>query len=154
MGRSYAGILGPLAFVTELARGALRSAGTESTVTTAVAALFAFAAIGFVLGELAGWIVNDSVRSRLALEIAAAKPKAPAANAGGATMAVPSAPNAAAANLNATAKPNAAAKQSVAAKPNVATAAAKPTPQPAKPNAAKPNVATAAARATAGANNS
>ena len=115
MGRSYAGILGPLAFVTEIARGVLRSAGTESTVMTAVAALFVFAFVGFVLGELAGWIVNDAVRSRLAAEIAAAKPKTAAA------------------------KPNVAVAPPVAAttataKPNVAATAAKPNPQPVKPN--------------------
>ena len=87
MGRSYAGILGPLAFLTEIARGASRSAGTESTVMTAVAALFVFAFVGFVLGELAGWIVNDSIRSRLAAEIAAAKPVASAAGPGVAAVA-------------------------------------------------------------------
>jgi hypothetical protein len=135
MGRSYAGILGPLAFVTEIARGVLRSAGNESTVTTAVAALFVFAAVGFVLGELAGWIVNDAVRSRLAMEIAAAKPKTAAS------------------------KPNAAVAPPVtatttAAKPNVAATAVKPIPPPVKPNnptttaATKPNVP-----AAAGANN-
>jgi hypothetical protein len=138
MGRSYAGILGPLAFVTEVARGVSRSAGTESTVMAAVAALFAFAVIGFVLGELAGWIVNDSVRSRLAAEIAAAKPKAAAAKPGVAADAAPLA-----ANAN-------------AAKPNAAATAIKPNPQPVKPNtatarnavassaAAKPNVPAAA----------
>ena len=134
MGRSYAGILGPLAFVTEIARGVLRSAGNESTVTTAVAALFVFAAIGFVLGELAGWIVNDAVRSRLAMEIAAAKPKTTASKPN--TAATPAVPNA------------------TTAKPNVAATAVKPIPPPIKPNnptttaAARPNLP-----ATAGANN-
>ena len=71
--------------------------------------LFAFALIGFVLGELAGWIVNDSVRSRLAVEIAAAKPKESAVK-----------PNAAAAIV----KPNtttasSATTNSAAAKPKV-----------------------------------
>ena len=39
MGRSYAGILGPLAFVTEIVRGVSHSAGTDSTIMTAVGAL-------------------------------------------------------------------------------------------------------------------
>jgi hypothetical protein len=137
MGRSYAGILGPLAFMTEIARGVLRSAGTESTVMTAIGALFAFALIGFVLGELAGWIVNDAVRSRLAMEIAAAKPKAAAVKPAVAPAATPVAAN-------------------TAVKPNVQPTAAKPNPPPAKPNtppqnqaatagaAAKPNVPAAA----------
>ena len=134
MGRSYAGILGPLAFVTEIARGVLRSAGTESTVMTAVAALFVFAFVGFVLGELAGWIVNDAVRSRLAAEIAAAKPKAAAAKPGVAATPAPVATTAA------------------VAKPNVAATAVKPNPQPVKPTtttsaATKPSVpATAGAK--------
>lgn len=137
MGRSYAGILGPLAFMTEIARGVLRSAGTESTVMTAIGALFAFALIGFVLGELAGWIVNDAVRSRLAMEIAAAKPKAAAVKPAVAPAATPVAAH-------------------TAVKPNVQPTAAKLNPQPAKPNtppqnqaatagaAAKPNVPAAA----------
>jgi len=135
MGRSYAGVLGLLAFLTEIARGVSRSAGNESTVTTAVAALFVFAAVGFVLGELAGWIVNDAVRSRLAAEIAAAKPKIAASkpNVAAVAPAVPSA---------------------VTARPNVAATAAKPNPLPVKSNnpttsaAARPNVP-----AAAGANN-
>jgi len=133
MGRSYAGILGPLAFVTEIARGVLRSAGTESTVMTAVAALFVFAFVGFVLGELAGWIVNDAVRSRLAAEIAAAKPKTVAAKPG-----VPATPAPIATTV-------------ATAKPNVAATAVKPNPQSVKPTtaattsaAAKPNVPAAA----------
>jgi hypothetical protein len=137
MGRSYAGILGPLAFVTEIARGVSRAAGNESTVMSAVVALFVFAAIGFVLGELAGWIVNDSVRSRLAAEIAAAKPNVAAAKPGVAATVVPAVANAA------------------IAKPNVAATTVRPNPQPIKPN--KPTTNTAAARpnvpVTAGANN-
>lgn len=79
MGRSYAGILGPLAFLTEILHGLSHGGGSNSTIASAIVALFAFATIGFVLGELAAWIVDDSVRSRLAAELAAAKPSATAA---------------------------------------------------------------------------
>jgi hypothetical protein len=71
MGRAYAGVMGPLAFVTVLLRCLLRSVAVETTIWQAVAALFAFAAIGGVIGQLAGWIIDDSVRQRLAAEIAA-----------------------------------------------------------------------------------
>jgi hypothetical protein len=71
MGRAYAGILGPLAFLTVLVRCLLRSVAVETTVWQAVAAMFLFAAIGGVMGQIAGWIVDDSVRAQLAAEIAA-----------------------------------------------------------------------------------
>ena len=71
MGRAYAGVLGPLAFLTVLVRSLLRSVAVETTVWQAVAALFVFAAIGALIGQIAGWIVDDSVRGRLAAEIAA-----------------------------------------------------------------------------------
>ena len=132
MGRSYAGILGPLAFFTEIFRGVFHSAGTEATVTSAIVALIAFAAIGFVLGELAGWVVDDSIRSRLAAEIASAKPKTAAAKP---TVAAQTA-----------APPTAVSPITVpptAAKPNPIAAPAKPNPQPAKPNPPKPAAAPA-----------
>jgi hypothetical protein len=71
MGRAYAGVMGPLAFLTTLVRCQLRSVSVETTVVQAVLCLFVFAAIGGVIGQLAGWIVDDSVRARLAAEIAA-----------------------------------------------------------------------------------
>jgi hypothetical protein len=71
MGRAYAGVMGPLAFLTVLVRCLLRTVSVETTIWQAVAGLFLFAAIGGLIGQLAGWIVDDSVRARLAEEIAA-----------------------------------------------------------------------------------
>ena len=71
MGRAYAGVMGPLAFLTVVVRCLLRSVSVETTIWQAVAGLFLFAAIGGLIGQLAGWIVDDSVRGRLAEEIAA-----------------------------------------------------------------------------------
>ena len=71
MGRAYAGVMGPLAFLTVLVRCLLRSVSVETMVWQAIAGLFLFAAIGGLIGQLAGWIVDDSVRGRLAEEIAA-----------------------------------------------------------------------------------
>jgi hypothetical protein len=69
--RSYAGVLGCLAFATVVGRGLLHSSGLEATVGAAVAWMAAFGAIGFVVGRLARSIVEESVRSRMAEELSA-----------------------------------------------------------------------------------
>jgi hypothetical protein len=66
VGRRYAGVLGLLAFVTVLTRGLVHGAAAEPTLLAAAVNLFAFAFIGYIVGQVAGWIVLDSVRSRLA----------------------------------------------------------------------------------------
>ncbi len=70
MGRSFAGILGPVAFMTVLGRGLLARHAVESTLLVAWFALLAFSAIGYVAGSIAGWIVDQSVRDRFAAELA------------------------------------------------------------------------------------
>lgn len=69
MGRSYAGVLGPLAFATVLIRGALQAGGSESTLGTACLALWMFSAIGYVTGRIAEWIVEDSVTTKVSAEL-------------------------------------------------------------------------------------
>lgn len=71
MGRTYAGVLGLLAFQAVMMRGLLRSAGVEATFWQATLALFGFAALGYIAGNTAAWIVGESVRSGLAAEAAA-----------------------------------------------------------------------------------
>ena len=71
MGRAYAGVLGPLAFVTLLVRGLIRGWPAESALSAAWLGLVAMALVGLVVGRLAGWIVDDSVRSRMLAEMAA-----------------------------------------------------------------------------------
>jgi hypothetical protein len=66
--RTYAGILGPLAFVVCLARGFIHAWGAETTLLQAWISLWAFAMLGAVLGWMAGRIVEDEVRSRIAAE--------------------------------------------------------------------------------------
>jgi hypothetical protein len=73
MARTYAGVLGSLAFFTVLAQAVLRAVPTEAAIDLAIVCLIAFAVIGAVVGQLAGWIVDDSVRSRLAAEVAAVR---------------------------------------------------------------------------------
>lgn len=70
MGRTYAGILGPLAFATILARSLIDGGGSVETLSTALACLFGFAAIGYVAGQIAESIVWEAVRARFNKEMA------------------------------------------------------------------------------------
>lgn len=64
MGRAYAGILGLLAFALAIARGALAGSGIEATILAASGALFVLAAVGYIAGQTADFLVNDSVRTQ------------------------------------------------------------------------------------------
>ena len=69
MARTYAGILGPLAFLTVLARGLLGGGGTELVLYHAWGSLLAFAALGGLIGWFAERTVQDSVNGRIAAEL-------------------------------------------------------------------------------------
>jgi len=71
VGRTYAGILGFLAFCTTLARGGFAGGDARATVQTACLHMVVFAMVGFVIGQVATWVIEDSLRSRLAYELAA-----------------------------------------------------------------------------------
>lgn len=71
MGRVYAGILGPLAFLAVAVRGWKNGWPTESSLLSAWLAFVALAAIGYIVGRLAEWIVDESVRTRMLAELAA-----------------------------------------------------------------------------------
>ncbi len=80
MGKAYAGVLGPLACGMILARGLLAGGGLESTIAVGCAALFVFAALGWIAGQLAERFVRESVRTRFqaalqSLDAARKKPK-------------------------------------------------------------------------------
>jgi len=68
MGGIYADILGLVAFATTVAHSLIHGGGAESTLKVAVIYLFLFAAIGLVLGRIAEWAMEDSLRSRLRAE--------------------------------------------------------------------------------------
>lgn len=70
MGRTYAGVLGCLAFATVLVHGAIHHAGLEATVVRAVGMMVGFAVVGFLLGSVAQNVVEESVRARMAQELA------------------------------------------------------------------------------------
>ena len=71
MGRAYAGILGPLAFAITIARGLALGSGVEGTFLAASAALFLFAAIGYVVGQTADYLVSESVQTQFRAAMAA-----------------------------------------------------------------------------------
>lgn len=68
MARLYAGILGPLAFLTCLARGLLHAWRCETVLWRAWISLWVFAALGGVMGWIAGRIVEQEVRARLSTQ--------------------------------------------------------------------------------------
>ena len=71
MGRSYGGILGLLAFLTMIARGVVHGGGTEPTLFAAWLSLLAFVPLGCIAGRLAEWTLEESIRSKLAADLAA-----------------------------------------------------------------------------------
>jgi hypothetical protein len=77
MGRSYAGILGCVAFFAEMARGVGHQSGLESVTPGAIVALFGFAAVGYLGGTIAEAIVRDSVQATLANEVNEIKSEQP-----------------------------------------------------------------------------
>jgi hypothetical protein len=79
MGRTYAGVLGPIAFLTVTVRGLKQGGGVEPVLLAAWLALVAFAALGYVVGRLAGWMVEQSVMSRIDQELTAREAEAQAA---------------------------------------------------------------------------
>lgn len=71
MGRTFAGILGPLAFLTITARGLLCGESADTLLWAAWLGLWIFAAIGGIAGWIASRTVEESVRARVAAELAA-----------------------------------------------------------------------------------
>lgn len=69
MGRSYAGILGLLSFATVVARSLVHGGELSVTVPTACLVLFAFAALGYVVGSIAAVVVSDSVHAKFNTEL-------------------------------------------------------------------------------------
>ena len=69
MGRAYAGILGPLAFVAVLIRGVRHGWPAEGLLLAAWLGLVAMALVGLVAGCLANGVVEESVRRRMRDEL-------------------------------------------------------------------------------------
>lgn len=73
MGRTYAGILGPLAMAVVICRGLVESGGVESTLSMATVYLVVFSVVGGVIGIIAQSTVDESVRAKLEQELAGGK---------------------------------------------------------------------------------
>jgi hypothetical protein len=71
VGRIYSGILGLLAFQTTLLRGWFHHGDLQSTLWAAWLSLILFAAVGLIIGYIAGQIVRESVVGRANAELAA-----------------------------------------------------------------------------------
>ncbi|MEX0936773.1 MAG: hypothetical protein WDZ59_02855 [Pirellulales bacterium] len=66
MGRNYAGIMGALAWVVVVVRGIKDGGSAQSVMTAATVSVIAFAALGWIVGSMAQWIVDQSVRDQWA----------------------------------------------------------------------------------------
>jgi hypothetical protein len=66
----YGGVLGLLAFLTVLTRGLIHGGGAETTLWRAMVCLMVFGLVGHIVGRVAAWIVEDSVRATIAAELA------------------------------------------------------------------------------------
>lgn len=71
MGRTYAGILGPLAMVVIICRGLKDSAGLEGTLTLAIVALAIYAIVGSIVGQIAQATIDESVRLKIERQLEA-----------------------------------------------------------------------------------
>lgn len=69
MARTYAGILGPLAFLTSLALGVLHAEETDSVLFAAWVSLLVFSVVGCVIGWIAGRTVEESVQAIISAEL-------------------------------------------------------------------------------------
>ena len=81
MGRTYAGIFGLLAFGTVIARGVLRGGNLASALLTASGALFAFAALGYIIGSIAERTIVEAIEFKFHAQWQAAESAHHAANA-------------------------------------------------------------------------
>lgn len=69
MGATYAGILGSIAFVVVLVRGAIHGSSAENVLVVGIGCLMAFAAAGYVAGRVAEQVVIESVTHRFSDEL-------------------------------------------------------------------------------------
>jgi hypothetical protein len=78
MGRTYAGILGTLACLVTAARALLAGAADDGALLSAWWAMLTFAAVGGILGSLAGAAAEEAAQKQVEQEWAEHKPRAAA----------------------------------------------------------------------------
>lgn len=69
MGRTYAGVLGLVAFLTVVVRALGQQSGASATFPTAAAMLFVFAGIGYAIGGIAERSIAADLKARFAEEM-------------------------------------------------------------------------------------
>ena len=65
MCRTFGGVMGLVAFATTLAQGLIHHGHVDSTLATASISLFAFGAVGLLVGHIAQWAIEDSLKSQI-----------------------------------------------------------------------------------------
>ncbi len=71
MARQFAGVMGLLAFASVMCRAMLAQDGLMESAAAACGCLAAYAVAGAIVGRLAQFIVDESVRSQLLADIQA-----------------------------------------------------------------------------------
>jgi hypothetical protein len=71
VGRTYAGILGSLAMAVTLLRGVMAGGGVDETLVHGLIAMIVFMAIGFTIGAIADWMIEEAVYEQVGQEVAA-----------------------------------------------------------------------------------
>lgn len=71
MPRSFAAALALIAFVTVIVRGTIRGAQAESIVFYAWLSLIAFAIVGYIVGTIAGSLIDHAAQARVVKQLAA-----------------------------------------------------------------------------------
>lgn len=69
MAQIYAGVLGPLAFISALAHGALAGFELTDCLIRGWVALVVFTLLGFVIGHIARNVVDEDFRKRVTTEL-------------------------------------------------------------------------------------
>jgi hypothetical protein len=71
MGRTYAGILGPIAFGVIVARCLAQGGNVASALCAAPLALFAFAFIGYIIGSIAERTIVEAIEAKFHAQLQA-----------------------------------------------------------------------------------
>ena len=71
MGRTYAGILGPLAFGVVIARCLAHGGSAASALQAAPVALFAFTFIGYIIGSIAERTIVEAIEAKFHAQLRA-----------------------------------------------------------------------------------
>ena len=71
MGRTYAGILGPISVGVVVARCLVQGGSVESALYAAPLALFAFAFIGYIIGSIAERTIVEAIEAKFHAQLRA-----------------------------------------------------------------------------------